>query len=159
ASPDLTIEIKDYATMPITGAVDGTSNSASLLAKVNVLLQEPGVSKNRFFVNDVNGALYILDKNTKKLTTYLDFNGLEGHPGIFNDLATDNLLASGFISFRFDPDYAHNGKFYTIHMEDPGLPASNLPDAKNFPGFKTAGYSATPPIRTFGDTQRELLLV
>jgi hypothetical protein len=29
------------------------------------------------------------------------------------------LLASGFISFEFDPDYAHNGKFYTIHLEDP----------------------------------------
>lgn len=159
AAPELTIEIKDYATMPITGAVDGTSNSASLLAKVNVLRQEPGVSKRRFFVNDVNGPLYILDRETKKLTTYLDFNGLEGKPGMFHKLAIDNLLASGFISFQFDPDYAHNGKFYSIHMEDPALPASAVPDGRNFPGFKTAGYTVTPAIRTFGETQRELVMI
>jgi hypothetical protein len=159
AAPEVTIEIKDYATMPITGAVDGKTNSAGLLAKVNVLRQEPGVSKKRFFVNDVNGPLYILDRDTRKLTTYLDFNGLEGHRGIFHKLAIDNLLASGFISFQFDPDYAHNGKFYTIHMEDPALPASALPDNAGFPGFKTAGYSVTQPTGAFGDTQRESVLI
>jgi hypothetical protein len=159
AAPELTIEIKDYATMPITGAVDGKSNSAGLLAKVNILRQEPGASKKRFFVNDVNGPLYILDRDTRKLTPYLDFNGLEGHTGIFHKLAIDSLLASGFISFQFDPDYEHNGKFYSIHMEDPALPASGVPDNSNFPGLKTTGYSVTPPIRTFGDTQRESVLI
>ncbi len=159
AAPELTIEIKDYATMPITGKVDGKSNSAGLLAKVNILRQEPGVSKARFFVNDVNGQLYILDRNTRKLTTYLDFNGLEGHAGIFHKLAIDNLLASGFISFQFDPDYAHNGKFYSVHLEDPALPASAIPDNRNFPGFKTAGYSLSAPVRTFGDIQREAVLI
>src|SRR5437762_8842031 len=159
AASELTIEIKDYATMPITGAVDGKTNSAGLLAKVNVLRQEPGVSKKRFFVNDVNGPLYILDRDTRKLTTYLDFNGLEGHSGIFHKLAIDNLLASGFISFEFDPDYAHNGKFYTIHMEDPALAASALPDNKNVPGLKAVGYSITGAIRTFGETHRKSVLV
>src|SRR5207248_1539388 len=139
AAPDLTIEIKDYATFPITGAIDGASNTAALLARINFLREEPG-PKKRFFVNDVNGQLYIVNKETKKLTTYLNFNGLEGQPGIFHRLAIDNLLASGFISFQFDPDYARNGKFYTIHMEDHTLAASNLPDNKNFPGFQTAGY-------------------
>src|SRR5712671_5372278 len=113
AASDLIIEIKDYATMPITGA-KGTSNSESLLARINVLREEPGPSRKRFFVNDVNGALYILDKETKKLTTYLHFDGREGQPGIFHRLTIDNLLASGFISFQFDPDYVHNGRFYTI---------------------------------------------
>jgi hypothetical protein len=159
AAPQLTIEIQDYATMPITGAVDGTSNSASLLARVNFLREEPGGARKRFFVNDVAGQLYILDKDTKKLTTYLNLNGLEGHPGIFHKLAIDNFLASGFISFQFDPDYAHNGKFYTIHLQDPALPASDLPDNKNFPGFKTAGYTLTPAVRTFGETQREAVVI
>src|SRR5436305_14019944 len=75
SSPELTVEIKDYATLPITGAVDGVGNSASLLARVNFLREEPGASRKRFFVNDLNGPLYILDKDTKKLTTYLNFNG------------------------------------------------------------------------------------
>jgi hypothetical protein len=159
AAPELTIEIKDYAPMPVTGLVDGTGNSAGLLARINFFREEPGGPRKRFFVNDLNGPLYILDKETKKLTTYLNFNGLEGQPGIFHKLTIDNLLASGFISFQFDPDYVRNGKFYTIHLEDPDLPGSNLPDNKNFPGLKTAGYSVTPAIRTFGETQREAVVI
>lgn len=145
--------------MPITGAVDGVGNGMSLLAKINFLREEPGGSRKRFFVNDVNGLLYILDKETRKLTTYLNFNGLEGQPGIFHRLNIDNGLASGFICFQFDPDYAHNGKFYTIHLEDPALAASNLPDNKNFPGFKTAEYTVTPAIRTPGVTQKESVVI
>src|SRR4051794_10499617 len=98
AAPEVTIAIRDYATMPITGAVDGTTNATGLLARINFLREEPG-PKKRFFVNDLNGPLYILDKDTKKLTTYLNFNGLAGQPGIFHRLTIDNLLASGFISF------------------------------------------------------------
>ena len=115
--------------------------------------------EKRLFVNDLNGPLYILDKETKKATIYLDFNGLPGKPGIFHRLAIDQLLASGFISFEFDPDYAHNGKFYTIHLEDPSLPASNLPDNQNFPGLNPSGYTVTPAIRTFGPTEREAVLI
>ena len=124
ASPELTIELRDFATMPITGAVDGPGNAAGLLARISFLREEPGVRKNRLFVNDLNGPLYIVDKETKQVTTYLHLNGLDGQPGIFHRLVIDNLLASGFISFEFDPDYARNGKFYTIHVEDPTLPGA-----------------------------------
>src|SRR5690242_1822748 len=157
ASPELTIEIRDYANMPITGAVDGPGNSAGLLARINFLREEPraGGAKRRLFVNDLNGPLYIVDKDTGKTATYLNLNGLAGKPGIFRKLAIDNLLASGFISFEFDPDYAHNGKFYTIHLEDPTLSAPAVPDNRNFPGLHTDGYSVTPPIRTPGPSQCE----
>jgi hypothetical protein len=143
----------------MTGAVDGPGNSAGLLARINFLREEPGGSRKRLFVNDLNRPLYIVDKDTKKTTTYLDFNGLPGRPGIFHRLAIDQLLASGFISFEFDPDYVHNGKFYTIHLEDPALPASNVPDNKNFPGLNTSGYTVTPPIGTFGTTEREAVVI
>jgi hypothetical protein len=159
ASPELTIEIKDYAVMPITGAVDGPGNSAGLLARINFLRDEPGGGRRRLFVNDLNGPLYILDTATKKAATYLDFNGLRGKPGIFHRLAIDQLLASGFISFEFDPDYAHNGKFYTIHLEDPTLPVSALPDNKNLATFDTARYAVTPANRTVGATEREAVLI
>ena len=144
--------------MPVTGAVDGPGNSAGLLARINFLREEPGGGRRRLFVNDLNGPLYILDKETKKSTIYLDLNGLAGKRGIFHRLSIDQTLASGFISFEFDPDYAHNGKFYTIHLEDPALSASDLPDNRNFPGLKTAGYAVTPAIRTFGATEREAVL-
>src|SRR5579862_7673438 len=115
-SPDITIEIKDYVSMPMTGAVDGAGQVMSLLARVNFLREEPGSSRQRFFVNDLNGPLYILDKKTKKFSTYLDFNGREGHSGMFHKLPYENGFANGFINFAFDPDYPHNGKFYTIHL-------------------------------------------
>ena len=159
ASPELTIQLKDLAAMPVTGAVDGPGNSAGLLARINFLREEPGGGRKRLFVNDLNGPLYILDTDTKKTTIYLDFNGLSGKPGIFHRLAMDQLLASGFISFEFDPDYAHNGKFYTIHLEDPALPASDLPDDENFPGLNTSGYTVTPAIPTFGTTEREAIVL
>ena len=50
ASPELTIEIKDYATMPVTAAVDGNINSASLLARINFMREERDGSSKRFFV-------------------------------------------------------------------------------------------------------------
>ena len=159
APADLTIELKDYASMPVTGAADGAGNTAGLLARTNFLREEPGGGRNRLFVNDLNGPLYIVDRGTKKTTTYLDFNGLAGKPGIFHRLAIDQFLASGFISFEFDPDYAHNGKFYTIHLEDPALTASAVPDNKSFPGLRVAGYSVTPAIRTLGTTEREAVLI
>jgi hypothetical protein len=159
ASPELTIEVKEFAAMPVTGALDGPGNSAGLLARINFLREEPGGGRRRVFVNDLNGPLYIVDRETKKATTYLDLNGLAGHPGIFHRLAVDQLLASGFISFEFDPDYTHNGKFYTIHLEDPALPASNLPDNKNFPGLQTSAYAVTRAIHTFGTTEREAVIV
>ena len=159
ASSDLTIELKDYAAMPVTGAIDGPGNSAGLLARINFLREEPGGKRDRLFINDLNGPLYILDRKTKKVTTYLDFNGLAGKLGVFHRFAIDQLLASGFISFEFDPDYARNGKFYTIHLEDPALPASNVPDNKSFPKFSTTGYTVTPPIHTFGEKDREAVLV
>ena len=71
-------------------------------------VEEPG-GAGRFFVNDLNGPLYIVDKETKKAATYLDFNGLAGHPGIFHRFGLDQGLAAGFVSFAFDPDYARNG--------------------------------------------------
>ena len=144
----LTLEIKDYATLPITGSAENfRDNVASLLARINYLRDEPGGGK-RFFVNDLNGPLYIVDKETKKVTTYLNFNGREGHGGLFHKFRFENGQANGFINFLFDPDYAHNGKFYTIHLEDPSLPGSIMPDNTNFPGLKLDGYTTTPAIVT-----------
>lgn len=153
----LTLRISDYATLPMTGVVDGVGNDGSL-ARVNFLREEPGGAK-RFFVNDLNGPLYILDKDTKKFTTYLDFNGSDTHQGLFDRLPIQVGFAGGLISFQFDPDYVHNGRFYTIHLEDPQKPGSDVPDNTMFPGLKADGYKATAPIRTPGQIDREAVLI
>ncbi len=157
AAAQLTLQISDYATLPMTGVVDGVGNDGSL-ARVNFLREEPGGAK-RFFVNDLNGPLYILDKATKTFIKYLDFNGSDTHLGLFDRLPIQVGLAGGFISFQFDPDYGRNGRFYTIHLEDPQKPGSDVPDNTTTPGLKVDAYTATAPIRTPGRIDREAVLV
>ena len=114
------LELQDYAALPIT-ADNTDANTRSQLARVNYLRDEPG--GRRFFVNDLNGPLYILDKQTKTFTTYLDFNGLGGQPGLFPKFTYARNFATGLTNVILDPDYARNGVFYTLHMEDPSTPA------------------------------------
>ena len=77
AAPRPTLQLADYLALPITGDI-GAGNTRGQLARVNFMRDEPG--GRRFFINDLNGPLYILDKRTKQLTTYLDFNGLGDRP-------------------------------------------------------------------------------
>jgi len=158
SSPNLTLELKDYVAMPITGKVDGKGQTDGMLARENSLREEPGRT-DRFFVNDLNGPLYILDKATKTFTTYLDFNGRDARKSLFHKLAYEVGFAGGLTTLTFDPDYARNGKFYTVHMEDPALPGSNMPDNTNVPGLKLTGYTPTRAIETPGEIQRECVLI
>ena len=80
-----TIDLQDFLVMPMTGLVDGKGNNELLLARVNTLREEVGGAR-RFFVSDLNGPLYIVDKETKKFSLYLDFNGNAGKKGIFRRL-------------------------------------------------------------------------
>jgi hypothetical protein len=125
APPRLTLRIEDYASLPIT-ADNTNENTRAQLARVNNLRDEPG--GRRFFVNDLNGPLYILDKRTKRLTTYLDFNGAGARPGLFPRFTFERNFATGLTNFVLDPDYPRNGVLYTLHMEDPsvGGPAARL---------------------------------
>jgi hypothetical protein len=158
SSPTITIEIQDYAALPITGAVDGTGQTGGLLARVNSLREEPG-GANRFFVNDLNGPLYLLDKRSKTFTTYLDFNGRAAHRGLFHRFAYETGYANGLVSVQFDPDYRHNGRFYTVHLEDPAAGGAAAPDNAQLPSLDVRGYSTTPAVPTPGDILREGVLI
>ncbi len=153
------LELGDYATLPITGDLAGEATRGQL-ARVNFLRDEPG--GRRFFVNDLNGPLYILDRQTRQFTTYLDFNGRDGRPGLFPKFTFERNFAIGLTSVVFDPDYARNGVFYTIHMEDPATPATAMPNAGAVPGLDLSGYTPTPAVETptvDGRIDREAVLV
>jgi mono/diheme cytochrome c family protein len=145
SSPRKTLELADYIQMPLTGEPGG-ENTRGQLARVNFLRDEPG--GGRFFVNDLNGPLYILNKKTKQFTTYLDFNGLAGRPGLFARFTFQRNFATGLINVVFDPDYARNGVFYTIHMEDPTTEAAAEPQPGVVPGLDVSGYRTTPATVT-----------
>ena len=90
--PRLALELQDYAALPIT-ADNTNTNTRAQLARVNFLRDEPG--GRRFFVNDLNGRLYILDKQTKQFTAYLDFNGAEDGPGCSSDSRSSSISRPG----------------------------------------------------------------
>jgi hypothetical protein len=157
ANTEWALQLTDFAALPITGSPDGAGNNAGSLARINFLREEP--STRRFFVNDLTGPLYILDRKTKHATKYLDFDGRGTRPGLFDKLAVENGLASGFISFQFDPDYARNGKFYTIHLEDLWADGSMTPSNTSAPGLALAGYTPSTPIRPPGEVDHEAVLI
>jgi hypothetical protein len=175
AETPLTLDIQDYLALPITGKLDGTGQTDGMLARINSFREEPFDSRasgvaggalaqdrpaaERFILHDLNGPLYILDSKSKMLTVYLDFNGRNGRPGVFHKLAWEVGYANGLMSFQFDPDYLANGKFYTVHIEEPAVVASNLPDNTNFKGLNVAGYTTTAPLVTPGPIQREGILI
>jgi hypothetical protein len=158
AQQPLSLEIKDFATMPITGVPLGKSTNEMLLSRVNAIREEPGGAP-RLFVADMNGPLYILDKKTKQFTKYLDFDGRDDRPGVFHRFFITSGYGNGLNGFYFDPDYRRTGKFYTVHMEDPNLTVSNLPDNKNHAGLNVSGYSVTATIDTPGVTINEGVLI
>ena len=152
-----TIAIRDYLTMPMTGSLTGTGNEGQL-TRINSMQGEPG-GTNRLFLNDLNGPLYIFDRKAATPVVYLNLNGRDTQPGLFHRFTYQAGYANGFVSFRFDPDYTSNGKFYTVHLEEPMVAGSALPDNKTFPGLNVAGYAATMPIQTPGEIQREAILI
>jgi mono/diheme cytochrome c family protein len=159
SAPRLELELQDYAALPIT-ADNTDQNTRAQLARVNYLRDEPG--GHRFFVSDLNGPLYILDKRTKQFTTYLDFNGLAGHAGLFPKFTYARNFATGLINVAFDPDYVRNGVFYTLHMEDPSTPGSAAPRTGIVSGLDLSGYTPTPAVTTptvDGRVDREVVLI
>src|SRR5262245_474383 len=152
----LVLEIQDYATLPMTGSPTAGGNGGSL-ARVNFMREEPG--GGRFFVVDLNGPIYILDKTKRTFTPYLNFNGRGAATGLFDKLPIEAGYANGVITMQFDPDYRRNGKFYTLHLEEPEGEGSSMPDKTSVPGLNLAGYTTTPAITTPGDTEREAVVI
>ena len=155
----LALELQDYAALPVT-ADNTNTNTRAQLARVNYMRDEPG--GRRFFVNDLNGPLYILDKQTKTFTPYLNFNGRGGRPGLFPKFTFELNFATGLTSFIFDPAYAKNGVFYTLHMEDPATDAPAAPKVGVVAGLDLTGYTTTAAVPTptvDGRIDREVVLI
>lgn len=153
--------IEDYANPPLSSQMGDHAypppiDYKGMLARVNTLRSEPAnapLAATRFFVADMNGNLYTLDKATRKFTPYITF------PEIFPKYATDRF-GSGVSAIVFDPDYAKNGKFYTVHVEDPSKPGSAQPTSAHTPNLKLDGYAVTPAVKPpAGEDENESVLV
>lgn len=140
--------LEDYATPPQSSATHAGANSTAIdskgqLGRITALRAEPAnapLAASRVFVDDQNGTLYILDTATKKFTPYLKF------ADIFPKFASDKGNATGIVSITFDPGYAKNGKFYTVHVENPALPGSVTPVNTTLSSLNLNGYTATDTV-------------
>ena len=154
----LTVEIRDLARLPDTRGLrppDQDTNPAGF-ARVSFVRDLPD---GRRFTNDSRGFLYQL--------------GADGKPSVYANVgsvfphAEYTRLESGFIGFVFHPEFAANGRFYTVH----GELAHGNPARVDFipPGFTakdvthhnviTEWRATDPKAATFTGTRRELLRV
>ena len=142
------ILLEDYASVPLgsmrfNGPYPAPIDYRGQLGKVNALRSEPAgapQARARYFVVGQNGVLYHLNKATKEFTAYIDFGK------IFPRFNTDPNLGMGVVSMEFDPAYAKNGRFYTIHTENPGSAEPAAPTNAATPGLNLNGYTTTPVI-------------
>lgn len=161
--PGISVEIADILQMPDTRG-QGTEDSrvSANVARINFLREVPG-SPGEWIVNDLRGQVYRVNPETKQTTTYLnvrnEFSKFIIGPG---------GLSTGLITIQLHPEYATNGKFYTIHEEA----AAGNPRTPDFQAVGNAGnlssgqhgvvveWTATDPTAaTFSGTHREIMRV
>ncbi len=156
------LELADYVELPITGD-NSADRVTGMMARGSILLDEPG--GQRFFVNDLAGVLYMLNKQTKQLTPYLNFDGSENGAGLFPKFSAKLGYASGLMNFVFDPDYARNGIFYTLHMENLATPEESvMPKTSVLAGLNLRDYTTTtalakPIVAADARVARELVII
>src|SRR6202521_598492 len=142
------VTLVDYANPPISNATHSGADTTAIdyklqLGRVSSMRAEPAnapLASSRVFVNDQSSTLYILDTATKKFTPYLKFSD------VFPKFSSDKGNATGIVSITFDPAYAKNGKFYTVHTENPELPGTAAPVNTQLPGLSLTGFTTTDPV-------------
>jgi len=142
------VMLEDYANPPLSNATHSGANTTAIdyklqLGRVTSMRAEPEnapLAAKRIFVNDQSSTLYILDTATKKFTPYLKFTD------VFPKFASDKGNATGIVSITFDPAYAKNGKFYTVHTENPELPGSATPVNAQLASLNLTGYATTDRV-------------
>ncbi|MDR3712416.1 MAG: PQQ-dependent sugar dehydrogenase, partial [Puia sp.] len=147
--------------IPLSGLVLGLEEIAEIphsaaqppLTRINKMDYQPG--KKDLFIMDLRGKLYSLAG--KQPVVYLDLAALTPH------FISEPGLGTGFGSFAFHPDFAHNGLLYTTHTEPAHIKKADFHYADSMKvtlqwvltEWKTAHPEATP----FSGTSRELFRV
>jgi hypothetical protein len=140
--------LEDFANPPLSSWTHGGAPPAAIdfkgqLGRMNSLRSEPAnapLAASRFFVDDQSGTLYILDKASKKFTPYIKF------ADVFPKFVSDTGNTAGIVSIQFDPGYAKNGKFYTVHVEKPGMEGPATPTNAHLSTLDLNGYTTTPAV-------------
>ncbi|MFZ3598879.1 PQQ-dependent sugar dehydrogenase [Streptomyces sp. BH104] len=155
----LGLEVQEFAQLPKSEPRPGPVEDDRLVRynRINYLTPFPDGS-NRLAVADQNGMFYSLNKDGSGQRPYLDL-----YKEFSSAYYASRGLGTGFGYVTFDPDFRHNGRFYTVHTEKPELtdakPDFNQPSGNGFHGIVTEWTADDPSAPTFSGTHRELLRI
>lgn len=144
---DLVLELEEFVTVP------ASFGGGSGRARISIMRSLPD---GRLFVNDLRGQLYLVSEGST--SEYLNlgnvFPAFDDAPG----------LGTGFHSFAFHPDFADNGKFYTVHTEPARTATADFQSPIGAPnngpqGVLTEWTANDPGADAFSGTRREVFRV
>ena len=119
-----------YRITPRLIASDNTNTNtrAQLRARVNFMRDKLAAVASSSTTS--TGRSTSSTSRKEKLSNVLGFQpGSGGQPGLLPKFTFELNFATSITNFIFDPDYAKNGTFYTLHMEDPATDAPAAPKA------------------------------
>jgi hypothetical protein len=151
----LGLTVEEYASFPQSEPTPATTDQRLMRwARINYIGEMPDGS-GRQFVPDLNGKMYLVEHRTPHV--YLDV-GATFAPEFFSGRG----LGQGFGFATFDPDFRHNGRFYTVHTElasaTTKVPDFTQPNAV-YHGVVTEWTADDPSASTFHGTHREVLRI
>jgi len=151
----LALQVETFAVFPKSQPIpEPTDPRLMRTARINYLGELPDGS-GRMFVPDINGALYLVTRG--KPSVYIDV-GKTFAPDFFSGRG----LGQGFAFVAFDPEFARNGRFYTVHTETGDALTTKTTDLRSqaktlYHGIITEWTADDPKAPVFHGTRRELL--
>lgn len=152
---ELGLVLTELAQLPKSAPIPpSTDPRLDRWARINYLREAPDGS-GRQFVPDLNGKLYVIDGGPPQL--YLDVAG-----AFAAEFWSGRGLGSGFGFVTFHPDFAENGRFYTVHSEAFDALETKPPDLTAQPdpvvhSVVTEWTATDSSAATFSGTRREVL--
>ena len=141
----LTLRIVDWVQVP---------NSSGSSARINLAVPSPDGS-GRVFVNDQRGYIHVIQNDV--ISEY--FNAY----GVLTNAIPTSFYGVGLTSLAFHPDFANNGIFYTVHMEQPNTGTADFIQTEHLNVFLhsiiTQWTAQDPTANTFSGTHVEFLRV
>ncbi|WP_229737741.1 PQQ-dependent sugar dehydrogenase [Isoptericola cucumis] len=155
----LGIEVTELAQLPESHTTPAAQDPRLVRHNRITHLDEVPDGSGRLMVPDNNGTLYLVDKESGAHVPYLDVR--EEFVDNFHNSAG---LGTGLGAAEFHPDFAENGKFYTVHTEGGTALTEDTPD---FPEYGSTGFHSVvtewtatdPAAEVFSGTSREILRV
>ncbi|MER6990331.1 PQQ-dependent sugar dehydrogenase [Saccharopolyspora hirsuta] len=153
APAEFGLVLQPYAQLPATEPTPPATDPRLIRHnRINHIGEVPDGSGRRY-VPDLNGPLHLLDDGQQH--RYLDFRER------FEHFFSGKGMGSGFGFVTFHPEFATNGKFYTVHSEGEGAIATRPPTYPNQPdavvqSVVTEWTADDPAANTFTGTHREL---